>query len=218
MLFYHYNTEQFDELKSLVAQGRKGTNSQVERGGLTSKLELKVKELLDKLSLGGEHRYDRHISLFIEPIPDTLAKIFDGKHEFWQSGLKLIEHVISIDDLPDNISFSLEESTEKTKLLYEKQDWGIVKNKPEMIAVYKKEIADVQKAHGYIGHGKRDMIKACTRYTNTLERSYRHAANLAKRHPEDGIYSRYASCVPHLMIYPGYKTIPVLRHRELILK
>ena len=37
MFYYHYSTEGFPELKSLVAQGRKGRNSDVERSTLTIK-------------------------------------------------------------------------------------------------------------------------------------------------------------------------------------
>ena len=43
MLYYHYSTEGFDELKSLLAQGRKGRNSDVERSTL-SILENKIQQ------------------------------------------------------------------------------------------------------------------------------------------------------------------------------
>ena len=216
MLYYHYSAEGFPELKSLVAQGRKGRNSDVERSTLTV-LENKIQQILDKLVLKGEHSYDRHVSLFLEPIPLNLPEIFEHKHEFWISGLKLIEHIVLLEDIPENISFSLEESPEKTHLLYKKQDWTLVKEKTELIAEFKKEIVESQKKHGYIGHGKNSMIKACGRFTTGIERYYRESAKIAKQYPEDGGYSKYAACVPHLMIYPGYKSIKVHSHREIVL-
>ena len=218
MLFYHYNELQFDELKSLVAQGRKGNSSQVEREGFFSSTEQKIQKIFDMFTLKGEHTYDRHVSLFFEPIPLNIAALFEDKHEYWQSGKLLIEHVVHLDAIPNNISYSVEETPEKTKLLYETQDWSKVKEQPELIKVFKQEIRDVQLKNGYIGHGKNNMVRACKHLAKGIEKYYAQAGRYAKQFPEDGGYSKYAATVPHLMIYPGYKPIAVASTRTIVLQ
>ncbi len=219
MLFYHYSEIEFSELKSLVAQNKRGRDSEVERNaGFFDKLSNAVLQLMDRVNPKGEFDYDRHVSLFLEPIPLDLPSIFEHRHEFWKSGLELFEYTIDLRDLPENISYRLTETPEKTRLLYEKQDWVKAKEHPELIPKFKKEILDMENAKGYQGHGKDNLVRACSRYNRGIKRYYQRTAQLAKEYPEDKLESKYAACVPHLMIYPGYLPIPIASVKKVALR
>ena len=219
MLFYHYSEIEFDELKSLVAQGKQGRDSEIERNaGFFDKLSNSVLQMLFRLSPKGEFEYNRHISLFLEPIPLNLPSIWEHKHEFWKSGLELFEYTVELKDIPENISFHLIETPEQIRLLYEKQDWELAKDHPELIPKFKKEIIDMENSKGYRGHGKNNMVRVCRRFTRGINRYYQHAVQLSKDYPEDGLNRKYAACVPHLMIYPGYLPIPVASVKKVALR
>lgn len=74
---YHYNLEEFDVLKSKSSQ--------------------------DNIPSEGAFDYTNSISFFLEPIPLEIADIFEGQHEFWKHGLRLVEHVVLIKDIPDDM-------------------------------------------------------------------------------------------------------------------
>ena len=46
--------------------------------------------------VGKDYDMSRSISFFLEPIPDDIAKLFDNKHAYWQSGKKLYEYKVEL--------------------------------------------------------------------------------------------------------------------------
>lgn len=218
MQFYHYSEKEFTELKSLLAQGKPDNGSQVERtAGFFDEFKIIFDQMLSRKGVGNDYTYDRHVSLFLEPIPLDLAKIFKGKHEYWQSGLELYEYTISLEDIPSDIAFIMEETPDKTRLLYERQDWGSAKDNPEMVMKFKAEILELQKDNAYIGRGRNELVKVCRKFNKGIRHYYQLSENLAERFPEDGIQAKYAACVPHLMIYPGYRSIKISETKKVIL-
>lgn len=218
MLFYHYSEHEFPELKSLLAQGRQDNSSQVERdSGFFDKVKINFDQVLRRLGMRDEYSYDRHVSLFLEPIPLDLAKIFKGQHKYWRSGLELFEYTIHLDDLPKDIRFIMEETPDKTRLLYEVQDWGSAKTNPSLVLKFKAEVIELQQENGYIGYGVNALVKVCRHFNKGIRHYYQLSENLAKRFPEDGIQAKYAACVPHLMVYPGYRSIKISETKKVVL-
>ena len=94
MIYYHYSVEEYDELKSKVAQG-KGTIPNLPRlANVLGKMEGPVARRLDQLGLLNKREYNRSISLFLEKIPLDIASIYGNAHKFWISGLELYEHAV----------------------------------------------------------------------------------------------------------------------------
>lgn len=184
MLFYHYSKEQHDELKSLSAQ----------EGSMPKTI----------------NSYRNSISLFMQPLPLTVADIFRNEHNIYRSGLELYEHVIDSNSLPLDINWYIVESPEKIELLYKKQDWENATE--DMMASYKDEIAAMEITQGYVDSGRLALVKKLkSRFFSgkTMEDYFKEAEYLHRNNPEDKIIDRYAACVPHVMIYPGMKPIKV---------
>lgn len=218
MKLYHYATMQFDDLRSRLAQG-KGKLFILDRmPQLLHNLQGDLAIQLDKVRPKDEWSYERSISLFLEPIPLDIAKIYKGEHTIWQSGAEFVQYEVDVFELPAGIPFRLVESPEKVKLIYEKQDWEAAKEDKSLIAKYVKEIHDKEKAYGYIGHGHTDLIKTAKRFQKKTRQSMEKAAELALQYPEDNLFQKYAACVPHLMIYPGYKPIEYSDSKTIKLK
>lgn len=216
MIFYHYSAEEFDTLKSLVAQ-EKTNRSRVKFSGILDNIKGKLIKFKDRFLPGDEFSYDRSLSFFLEPIPLDIAELYANKHERWKSGLELYQYEVSLDKLPKSIAFRLCESTKKTKLLYEQQDWSKVETDPAVADVYIEEVHELEKRLGYIGHGVNELVKACRPFRRGLRDSIKKANQLARKNPDDGIMKKYAACVPHLMIYPGYKEIEFSKVSKIIL-
>ena len=179
MKFYHYNTEEFDALLSIAIRG--------------------------KGDIGNNPRaYNRNISLFLEPLPLNVAEIFNNTHEFYRSGLTLIEHVVDSSAIPLDVLYTLTETPEKVALLYGSQQW--YEGMPtELIDANKKEIEDMEIDKGYIGQGRMNIIKACRSVPKGIEKYFRKSAKLHEKFPDDKINEKYAANVPHLIIYPKDK-------------
>lgn len=207
MKFYHYAFAKFDDLRSRLAQGKGKLFVMDRKPELLSNLEGSLAIQLDKIRLKGDWTYDRSISLFISPIPLDIAKIYKDQHELWQSGLEIYQYEVGIDNLPPGIGFRLVESPEKTKLLYEKQDWEKANEDKTLIPKYLKEIQDKEKSCGYIGYGREKLLKVSEPFRKHTRRYMEKAADIALEYPEDGGFKKYAACVPHVMIYPGHKPI-----------
>ena len=218
MKLYHYATMQFDDLRSRLAQGKGKLFIMDRMPTLLDNMQGALALQLDKVGLKGEWSYDRSISLFIEPIPLDIASIYKNEHELWQSGAEFVQYEIDISQLPAGIAWRLSESPEKTRLLYEKQDWEAAKKDKSLIAKYVKEIHDKEKAMGYIGHGRDELVKIADRFTRKTKRFMHKAAEIALAYPEDGGFKKYAACVPHVMIYPGYKPIEYSDVKTITLK
>jgi hypothetical protein len=65
-----------------------------------------------------------------------------------------------------------------------------------------KEIRAWEIENGFIGQGKEAFVKKASKYTGDLGSYYKSAYKLAKK--EDGLesfFSKYATYVPHAMVY-----------------
>ena len=193
---YHYNTETFKELQSQNLQ---------KQGPVVGAKSSDVvpKNVFD---------YENNISFFLEPIPIDLPSIFEGKHEFWKPGLKLVEHVITLGALPNNIAYRLVESPEKTKLLLS-QTWSKETAKGNHEALKELEIK-----LGYWGIGLNNLEQAIKTYKKGLKGYYEKAYEISKTDPDMDILSKYASCVPHLMLYPGLIGLKVQSTKTITLR
>lgn len=203
MKLYHYNTCQFDYLQSIYGRG------------ITSKDRKRLGDYVNNSE--GLYAYVKNLSFFMEPIPLDLPKILHNEHEFWLSGRMLFEHVVDTKDLNPNVPYRLVESTEKTDLIFNKQDWDRAERENELVTLYKTQIAELEEELELTGIGVSKMVKVASRYKN-LRKSYQDAYKLYKKHPEDKLFSKYAACVPHLMIYTAKDKVKVESVKEIVLE
>ncbi len=219
MNFYHYSIEPFDQIKSKILQEANKTieppNSDDDGHDLAY-----MKELLmfQKSHAPEAFDYRRSVSMFLEPIPRNLASIFNGEHQFWKPGIELWEYTIDSRDLPKKIPFKLHESPEVIDLIYNKQDWDSAKENPKLVEKYSNDIDRLMFELGLSGEGIAHMEVAARKYNRGIEKYYREAYELHKKYPEDKILQKYASCVPHFMIYPGVQFISYKERQQIKLK
>lgn len=218
MKFYHYASEEYEDLRSRLAQGKGKLFIMDRMPALLNDLQGALAVQLDKVRFKDEWSYERSISLFLEPVPLDIASIYQDQHEFWQSGRELVQYEIDISDLPEGIAWRLVESPEKTRLLYEKQDWEAAMEDKTLVAKYVKEVKDKEKAMGYIGHGHDSLRKVANKFNRNTKHYMKEAVKIALKYPEDGGFKKYAASVPHLMIYPGYKPINYQATKTIVLK
>lgn len=218
MKLYHYATEEFPDLRSRLAQGKGKLFTPDRLPELFNNLQGAIIKQLDKVYPKDEWSYERSISLFLAPIPLDIAKIYKGQHELWQSGKELVQYEIDSQSLPAGIGWRLCESPEKTRLLYQHQDWKAAEKDKTLIPIYLKEIKDKEEKLGYIGHGREKLDKACKPFVKSNRQFMEEAANIALEFPEDGGFKKYAACVPHLMIYPGYKPVEYVKVKTIVLE
>lgn len=187
MHVYHYSTAPRSELLTKRAQG------------LPPHEIAKAEQHTKRLGLVAP--YIDHISFFIDPIPSKLlAEIYGGDHQAWRKGNILFEHIVDVAALGDDILFELVESVNKTKFLDEfsiKHNW--VADNPETLKLWLKEIAEKSKAWGEVGRGLPALTKQIALNQNKLHDYFKAASE--RPDFEDG-KMRYASNVPHLMVYP----------------
>lgn len=191
MLLYHYNTNLFKDIRSLALQ--EGRNN-----------------------IEPSRIYNHSVSFLFEPIPLDIASILKGRGKEWRKGMRLVEYEVDVNALEANILFHITESPEKTKLLYETQDWSKAKGHPEIVKQYLREVTELEKDLGYYGQGKNNLIKGINRIPKGIRRYYTEAVKLCDRENETAVYDKYAALVPHVMVYP---TIPirVKRARNIVL-
>lgn len=193
MKLYHYSVTEFNELKSKIAQGIKGAGDHGIKG------------------------YSSSISFFLEPIPLDIAEILHHEHDFWVSGRELYQHVIDTNDLPLDVDFVLTETPDKTRLLYEEQDWSKAEGNPELVKQYKQEIEDLEKKKGYRGNGRMKLVQVCRPFTKGISKYYQEMYKLHCKYPEDNLIGKYAATVPHLMVYVGKNSIRVSGVKKITL-
>ena len=218
MKFYHYASEEFEDLRSRLAQGKGKLFIMDRLPALLDDLQGALAVQLDKVRLKDEWSYERSISLFLEPVPLDIAGIYKDQHEFWQSGRELVQYEVDLKDLPAGIAWRLVESPEKTKLLYETQDWEATKKDKTLIPQYVKEVKDKEKSMGYVGHGHVSLERITKKFNRKTRRFMEQATEIALQYPEDGGFKKYAACVPHVMIYPGYKPVDYVETKTITLK
>lgn len=193
MKLYHYSPIELTELKSKIAQGIKSAGDHGIKG------------------------YASSISFFLEPIPLDIAEILKHEHDFWISGRELYQHEIDSNDLPLNVDFILVETPDKTKLLYDEQDWTKAEGNPELVKQYKQEIEDLENKKGYRGKGRMKLVHVCKPFTKGISKYYQDMYKLHCKYPEDNLIKKYAATVPHLMVYVGRDSIPVTTAKKITL-
>lgn len=188
MLIYHYSPEVRSSLltKSAPAGNRR---------------PVKVLDITDL-------PYDQHISFFFDPIPSkTVASLFGDGHHAWFKGNRLIEHVVNTDVLDKDVIFHVVESVRKTALYDEfSKEHNWVKDDPKLLAMWFELIDSKMLEWGEIGASKELLLKQITLNKGKTEQLYKAAR---KRSDWETSKHRYASNVPHLMIYPKSGEIKV---------
>lgn len=195
---YHYSNVEREELKSLFAVGK-------EKEGYDY---VRENPLI----------YTKSISFFLEPIPKDLPSLLKGEHSFWKKGVEFYEHEVSIKDLPKNVPYRLVESIQKTDLIYNKQDWDRVEKEPNLRKQYMEEIKELEESLFFHGNDLGNLQKAIRNAKADIRRDYINMYKLHKKHPEDNLMSRYASSVPHLMIYVAEIPVKVNNVKLIVLE
>ncbi len=191
---YHYSTKLYEELKSRA----KFDN--------ISEKELEKMYKVEVVQYCSPDVYDKSISFFMDPIPlKTIAKIFDHKHDFWQSGKELYMYVVLLDSLPEDISYYITESPLANEMLAnsykempnddEGPEWD------KWIAKFKCRRLRLLKEAGLVGIGLDKLIEQVNKFEGLTEENFRKAKSYIYMTDEDR-YHKYAASVPHLMLYP----------------
>lgn len=194
---YHYAPERYSNLLSLQARKK-------EKEGF--------KSLLDD-----PYAYNKHISFFLEPVPDDLASILDNEHEFWAKGRVVYEHRVTIDSLPEDVYYRVVETHAVTDLLYNHQDWERVKRNPNLKNQYIRQIDDLMESNGYKGQGLDKLKKVIKSLPYDIAEDFANMYKLNLKHPEDNLITKYAATVPHLMAYVGLTQLVVDKVNKRIL-
>lgn len=186
---YHYSSDYWDVLKSRRVSG------------IASSDEIrKADQSADQKESHGS--YVDHISFFFDPIPSKLlSELFGPGHRAWFKGNVLYEYVIDVESLENDIAYHVVESFHRTLFLdkfSEKHNW--IDDDPRLLKLYLKELKPLEAAWGEFGTGLRELRKQISANQGNTEAGYRFAA---KREDFADGQHRYASNVPHLMLYPA---------------
>lgn len=180
MKLYHYSKEQYPILLTKRAAGGDRTPTRFD---------------------GYKESYNDHISFFFDPIPSkTVAKLFGRDHAVWYPGSVLYEYTIDTDQFERDLFYHVVESAKKTAYLDEfstEHSWET--DHPATLALWEKEILPRLVQWGEIGKSLAGLHKQIRLHQGTTEAAYL----AARKRPDwaDGKH-RYASNVPHLMLYP----------------
>lgn len=235
MEFYHYNLGYLPDLRSLVNQGLYTSHRRDGSGSMVDRIKGNVNRVKDHLGLLDTWEYSRNLSFFFEPMPRNIASLYNHQHALYKKGLKLFEYRLFLSNLPDPCDYRVVETPEKNALLYEKQNWDLVEKDADgnyipTDPLYQKYMAELKyleevKFKFYRGNRQKDMVKAIEHIKRQAPKGkcneffINKAIAYAKTEEDrEGLYFRYAQAVPHLMLYPGVKTIHYADYREIILK
>ncbi len=199
MKLYHYNSKKLKTVKSRAA------------------LDLDKPEAATEGVEGDPFNYIKSTSWFMEPIPRDLPSILHGEHEYWKPGIVLYEHIIDINDLPDDVYYHLVESHARTELM-NKQPWDRVSgDRGSLRSKLIRELDDLELKLGLKGQG-RDNLKEIIRTTpRDIRKDYKALYDTWVKEQDPGLMRRYASGVPHLMLYVDMTPIPVRKVNRVIL-
>lgn len=182
MKLYHYSKEKHKVIESLQARNKEATGE---------RLNLDVGSTLPP--------YSTSISFFLNTIPSNLPEILDFKHNFWKPG-KLFENIVDSSSLPEDVIFNIAETPEWIKFT-DQFDWSKAKD-PDIRKSYMLKIREWSVENGLIGQGRDNFVKQASKYTGNLATYYKRAYELSKKEDALGsFFSKYASYVPHVMLY-----------------
>lgn len=144
----------------------------------------------NQIEVSGRSDYNKHISFFLEPIPlDILPAIHHNEHPFYVAGKEVYEYKIPTTNLGP-MTYHLTESPEKTKALY---DTSIDDDE------YYRIMDEVNKANKYLGDNVKDLEALIDRFEGTTRNYF---IKLPSYPNYQELKTKYAPCVPHLMVYP----------------
>jgi hypothetical protein len=179
---YHYSANKYDALKTREAQG-----------------------ITDNNHGSSRDNYNKTMSLYLEPAPlDILGTIYKkGYNDFWYTGHRIYQYEVLIKDMP-KFSYNIVESPEKTDLYYK---WWFEDEKPDSTYQEFRDKVDIlEKKLGYKGDTKEQFIEAASKlFGRGLTRKYYELLPTRPNWPKDeydNIASKYAACVPHVMLEP----------------
>lgn len=193
MKLYHYSKQHYSELRTLEKQR-------------PISQEEKKKALQETLIHHSPGFYYEHISFFFDPVPyDILGKIYGKDHRIWYSGNQIFQYEINLDAL-GKFAYEIVESPEKIKILYD-----------ETLSDddYEVELNKLMVKHNYIGEGKKELIEASKHLIGTTRSSYLKVQSYPNWNE---IKSKYAACVPHVMIYPDKGIVKYNAVKEVTIK
>lgn len=187
MKLYHYSKLRFSELLTKRAAG-------------ASTAEIRKSEK-EKDDLGLIGAYIDHISFFFDPLPSkVVADIFKNDHHTWYKGNVLFEYVVDVNQFESDLPYSVMESRNKTAFMdkfIEDHNW--VEEDPVLHAKFLKELEKLEVQWGEVGHSLAGLKKQIDKNVGGTKQAFIDAA--ARADFEEG-RQRYATNVPHVMVYP----------------
>lgn len=175
--------------------------------GVLSEEIIRKERLEAKNAMWGGRPYCDHISFFFEPIPAALLpNIFPKDHHAWSKGKKLYEHIIDTRALPQKIDYDIVEST-KFIAAYDdfatKNNW--VDENPRLFKEWSQLEDRLMRQWGERGNDRSMLESKIQENQGIIADKYR---DFAKRIDYEDNKYKYASAVPHLMLWiPGGKIL-----------
>lgn len=189
MKLYHYSQDFWPELKTRRVSGI-ASNDEIRKADQSA---------VQKESHGS---YIDHISFFFDPIPaKLLGELFGSEHRAWFKGNELYEYVIDVDSLEAAIPYHVVESLRRTEFMdrfVEEHNW--VEDDPVLLKRYLGELKRLEVKWGEFDKGL-NHLKAQIKL-NEGQTAENYLAASKREDFADGKH-RYASNVPHLMLYPS---------------
>lgn len=190
---YHYARELYPSLQTRRKSG-KADGAEVKRS------EERAKQYMS------EGPYVDHISFFFDPIPaDLLPTLYGPDHAVWFKGNRLYEYIVDVDTLQRDLLYRVVESERKTAFMdkfVKEHNW--VDDDPVLLMKYIREINDLQRKWGELGRDWPDFKKQILLNQGKTREAFIRASQ--RQDFQEGRH-RYASNVPHLMVYPSHGVI-----------
>jgi hypothetical protein len=187
MKLYHYSKTRFPEL---LTKRLSGASAEEIR---------KAEKQRDRYGFVGA--YVDHLSFFFDPIPSkTVADIFKNDHHTWYKGSVLFEYVIDVNQFEADVGYAVTESRRKTAFMdkfVEEHNW--VDDDPVLLARYLKELDVLEKQWGEVGRSLPGLKEQIALNVGGTKQAYIDAS---KRPDFEEGRQRYATNVPHVMVYP----------------
>ncbi len=151
--------------------------------------------------------YGEHISFFLEPAPlDILGKLYsDVRHSLWVEGKTVYEHIVQSSNIL-SFSFMLVETPFDYAFMDEHWPVDAVFTDAEKES-YFKELAKQKQRRGLVGNGNSAFERTAKQFLGKTRQAF--ISRAAVNNQEDKM--RYATGVPHVMLYPKPGEVKLLR-------
>lgn len=204
MNLYHYSSELYSRLETrAVSKSMSEKEIRKARSDAASKPWFQLP-------------YCDHISFFFEPIPASLLpRLYPKDHHTWRIGNVLYEYVIDIKTLPMRLKFEVVESP---AILKRYDEFSIERNWTEKDPVILKDWMllenQLMREFGLYGESRSSLERVIPQFDKGISEYYIRASQ--REDFADNKY-KYASCVPHLMLYPPSGIVNPTSVNQLIL-